>query len=260
LPEVKKFRSPAVKTAPSAGESQPTVEVTAEEAPHKKYLVDKDFYFSAGWIAEVVPGIGKIISTPSGHETVGKHDIVYLNISSGPDLQGKPAPLVSQTDYSKGRFFSIRDVKEVTHPVTGKILGRLIRVTGVLEIIGTDNNTPKAKILRSFEDVQVGDSLIPYKEMDPPLAPDVVRTPGINGYVVESLSTGELSRKGDIVFIDRGQNDGLQAGDVFSVFSGTPVERVTGRVQVISLQPSTSASVILSSEEGVGPGLRVGQR
>ncbi|MBI5740297.1 MAG: LysM peptidoglycan-binding domain-containing protein [Nitrospirae bacterium] len=269
-PEVKQFKAPAakappVRTAGPAGETQPSVELTAEETPRKKYLIDKDSYVSAGWITDVVPGIGKIISTPSGHEIAGKHDVVYLNIFpekalSGPDLQRKPVLIISQADNSKSRFFSIRDVKEVFHPVTGKTLGHLVRVTGVLEIIGKDNDTPKAGILRAFDDVQVGDGLIPYKEMEPPLAPDVVRTPAIKGHIVESLSTAELSSKGAIIFLDRGQNDGLLSGDVLSVFSSTQVSRVIGKIQIITLQPTTAGAVILSNEEAIEPGMKVGQR
>ncbi|MBI5099629.1 MAG: LysM peptidoglycan-binding domain-containing protein [Nitrospirae bacterium] len=234
------------------GNAPPAVETPAKL--HKKYLVNKNLYISIGWISEDFPGIGKITATPSGRKIAGKNDVVYLS------LDNKASLIDAQTEHSKNRFFTIRDIRTVNHPVTGKILGHLIRITGILELIGMDNNTSKAKIISSFEEIQVGDSLMSYSEMDPPLAPDVVRTPKMEGYVVASLFSTELSGKGNIVFLDRGQNDGLQAGDVFSVLSGSPVDRVIGKVQIISLQPVTSAAVVLDSAEEITIGNKWGQK
>jgi len=54
-----------------------------------------------------------------------------------------------------------------------------------------------------------------------------------------------ISGEGDIVFLDKGENDGIQVGDVFSVFAEPPTERVLGKIQVISLQPETAGAVVL---------------
>jgi hypothetical protein len=256
---VKKSKIQLAKPAPTIGKPLPEIKA------YKKFLIDKTRYASIGWISEEFPSIGEIISTPSGRKIAGRDDIVYINISpekmlSDLGLQDKPSLLVTQNDDSKSRFFAIRKIKAVNHPVTEKKLGYLIRVTGILEVIGIDDNTPKAKIIHSFEDIQVGDGLIPYKEMDPPLAPDIIRNPKVEGYVVESLFTHELSSEKDIIFLDKGQNDGLQAGDVFSVFSTSPVERVIGKIQVVSLKPATSAAIILTSDEEIVPGLKLGQK
>ena len=58
----------------------------------------------------------------------------------------------------------------------------------------------------------------------------------------------------DIVYLDKGDNDGLKIGDVFSVFSETPVERSIGELQVISLQQKTSVAVIVKNEEDISVG------
>jgi LysM repeat protein len=254
-PETEKKSTPEVKhktKKTDISDARQAVETPAKL--QKKYLVNKNLYISSGWISENFPGIGKITVTPSGREIAGKNDIVYLSLDSKASL------IVGQTELPKNRFFAIRDIRTVKHPVTGKRMGHLIRITGILEIIGMDNTTAKAKTVSSFEEIQVGDSLMSYREMEPPLAPDVVRTPEMEGHVVASLFSNELSGKGNIVFLDRGQNDGLQTGDVFSVFSGSPVERVIGKVQIISLQPATSAAVVLNSEEEITIGNKWGQK
>jgi hypothetical protein len=55
----------------------------------------------------------------------------------------------------------------------------------------------------------------------------------------------EISAEGDVVFVDKGGKDGLQVGDVFSVFAEPPTKRVLGRIQIISLQPTTAGAVVL---------------
>jgi hypothetical protein len=255
----------AVKKPKTAKTVQPVGKPLSEMKAYKKFLIDKNRYISIGWISEEFPSIGEVISTPSGRAMSGNDDIVYVNffpdkMSSDQGLKEESSLVVAQNEDSKSRFLAIRDIKEVNHPVTGAKLGHLIRVTGILELVGFDRDTPKAKVVRSFEEVHVGDGLIPYKDMDPPLAPDVIRTPEIDGYLVESLYTHELSGEGDIVFLDKGQNDGLKAGDVFSVFSSPPVQRVIGKIQVISMQPTTSASIVLQSDEEIKRGLATGQK
>jgi hypothetical protein len=68
---------------------------------------------------------------------------------------------------------------------------------------------------------------------------------------VESYRNSLLSGINDVVYLDKGLNDGLEAGDVFSVFSTTSVERPIGLLQVISLQPQTSTALILKSEQEI---------
>lgn len=242
-PEEKKVPS-TKKTKAVTTETAPAVSVLEAEK-EKKYLIDKNTYNFIGWISDDFPAIGKIIATPSGKKLAGKDDIVYITVSK---------------EYSNNKFFAIKDVKMVKHPVTGKKLGHLIRVTGILEITGKDNNTLKTKIIRSSEDVQVSDGLISYREMDPPLVPDKIRYPKVEGHIVESLFAKEISAEGDFVFLDKGLNDGLLAGDTFSVFSGSTIGRVIGKIQIISLQPTTSSAVILNSEEEISIGNRVGQK
>jgi LysM repeat protein len=256
-PYAEKLKTPEIKTPPSA------LEPSAEK--HKKYLVDKDFYLSIGWISKDFPSVGTITATLSGGDIAGEDDIVYVGISAekvsarlGPDT--KTSLIVDLNEQSKDRFFTIRDVKTVKHPITGKIVGHLIRVTGIVEIIGMDDKTPKAKIISSFEDVQIGDGLMPFKDMEPPLVPDVVRTPNIKGYVIESLFTNEISGQNNVVFLDKGVNDGLLPGDVFTVFTDSPVKRAIGKIQVISLQPETSAAIILKSSEEITIGTSWGQK
>ncbi|RJQ13892.1 MAG: LysM peptidoglycan-binding domain-containing protein [Nitrospiraceae bacterium] len=246
-------------------EGKSAFEFPAEEAP--KYIVSKNLFIASGWISETSPGIGEISATPSGRKIIAVNDEVYLSFStekilSHLGLKDKPSLMVAQNEKSKNRFFVIKDVKTVKHPETGKRLGRLIRIAGILQVIGMDDSKTRAKIISSFEDIHIGDGLLPYQEMEPPLIPTFVRTPEVEGYVVESFSSSQMSVEGSIIFLDKGRNDGLEAGDVFSVFSMTaesPVKRVIGKIQIISLQPATSAAIITESSQEILIGAKWGQ-
>lgn len=222
-----------------------TPEITEEkpmEMP-KQYIVSKEVLISSGWISSDYPSIGKIFASPTGQTIHGMNDLVYL----------KTDKIAAAGD----KFFAIRKIKKVKHPRTGKSLGYQIRVTGILEVVGMDGkdkNVPKAKVLTSFEDIQNGDGLMPYREIEAPVVPDVVRAPDIRGYIVESYMNTKMVGQNDIIYLDKGDNDGLQIGDVFSVFSETPVERTIGKLQVISLQPKTSVAVILKNDQDISVG------
>jgi LysM repeat protein len=226
------------KPAPVAA---PAVEIpVAKPEPPKKLLVEKNFYNSIGWISAEIPGIGQIISSPSERNIFGNNDIVYLKADK--DL------------LSGDKFLTVRTIKKVKHPKTGKSMGYQIRVTGIVEVIGKDSGTPKSKVKHAFEDINIGDRIIPYKETDPPFAPDTPRTPDISGYIVESYMNDTITSAYKLVYLDKGGTDGLEAGDIFSIFAEKPVKRAIGTMQIIALQPATSAAIIRSSEKEITVG------
>ena len=232
-------------------EEVPVEEPVIIEKPElpKEYIVDKNRYIASGWISDKYPGIGEIISAPTSRTVFGTNDLVYLKTDGSAAVGDK--------------FFVIRDVKEVKHPKTGKSLGHQLKITGILEVIGMDgrdNDIPKAQITTALEDSVVGDGLIPYSALALPVVPDIVRTPIVRGYIVETYTNSLMARKGDIIYLDKGQNDGLKVGDIFSALSDTPVERSIGRIQIITLHPKTSVATIIKSDEDLKIGDEWGKK
>ncbi len=229
-----------------------------------KYIVKKDLYIASGWISPEFPGRGRILYSLTGRRMAGKGDTVYVELPDGETAASSPSTqlvVASERDGTSGeKFFIIRDVKIVKHPVTGEILGHQIRVTGILDVTGRDNNVTKAKVIKSFEDIQTGDSLLPFRKMRPPVVPETVKAPRISGYIVESHMNSRVLSQGDIVFLDKGMDDGVAVGDTFRVFSEFPVERAIGTIQVISLRPSTSAALIQKSSQEIMIGMEWGNK
>lgn len=226
-----------VVTKPKILEEKPAVEVL-KEVP-RKYILNKNLYITSGWISGEFPSIGQITAAPDNRSIFGKNDLVYLKTNENASVGDK--------------FFAIRDIKEVKHPKTKASLGHLVRIPGILEVIKINNGMPKAKVIASFEELQLGDGLLPYKEIEPPIIPDpdTIRTPDIRGYIVESHMNTVLTSTGDIVYLDKGENDGLKVGDVFPVFSETPVKNPIGTIQVLALQPTTSKAIISKSSQEI---------
>ena len=96
--------------------------------------------------------------------------------------------------------------------------------------------------------------------VDLPVATKNPRTPDNSGYIVESHMNLRIMSQGHIVFIDKGEKDGVQIGDVFSVFTDSPVQRPIGEIQVVSLRPTTSGAVISDSSSELTVGLQWGKK
>ncbi|HDK16920.1 MAG TPA: LysM peptidoglycan-binding domain-containing protein, partial [Nitrospirae bacterium] len=206
----------------------------------KEYIVSKDLYIASGWLSGEFPSIGEIVSSPSGKTRTmfGQNDHVYLDTPDG--------------SFVGDRFFVIKDIKKVKHPKTGRSLGHQIRIAGIIEVIGMDgedHDVPRAEVLVSYEDIAVGNGLMPYTEMESPVLPDKPGTPDVEGYLVETYTNAKMVGEGEVVYLDKGEDDGLAVGDTFSALSKDPVERVIGKLRVFSLQPTTSAAVILTTQD-----------
>jgi len=232
-PPVKKPKRKPFTYKPKVKTSEDTYIFIPREKKQSKYIVDRSTYIWSGWISMKNPSIGKVVYAPNDRVLAGRDDIVYLELDSG-------------TAAPQDMFFAVREIKLVRHPVTNEKVGYQYRITGILEVTGHENNMIKAVVKESFEEILRGDGIMAYSNMEPPLLPKEERTPDISGIIIESHMNNDLAGEGDVVFLDKGQNDGVQVGDVYSVFAEEPTERTLGKIQVISLQPETAGAVVLT--------------
>ncbi|MDO8282341.1 MAG: LysM peptidoglycan-binding domain-containing protein [Thermodesulfovibrionia bacterium] len=211
--------------------------VIAESSkPEIEYIVDKNTYVSTGWVSNEYQSLGEVFFTNRGRNLFGKTETVFLKIGNE----------VSVGDM----FLSIRKMKEIKHPKTGSKLGYQVKVTGLLEVVGIENNTTKAIIIEEYDHVDDGDNLMAYIGCPPPARLMTARTPDIHGYIVGSKLDNHISYKGDIVYLDKGSEDGLEPGDVFSIQDNAPM----GTLQVISTRSNTAAAIILDIQQEVMTG------
>lgn len=209
--------------------------------PRKPFVVKADMLAAIGYIDKEIPGVGKILSTPDGRTIIGKDDDAYIK------LYNNAVP-------EKGRkFYTVRSLGMIKHPSTGKVLGNLIEVTGVVEITGQEAGFTKVKVIKSFIEIQTGDPIDKYYPIESfPLVKG--ESPDVSGTVVASRDLRLLSGNYDIVYIDRGSVDGVVPGSVFTLLSGEKPNRPIGRIQVISTRQKSAAAIVTKSETEITKG------
>lgn len=206
----------------------------------------QDFYCATYIKDEALDRDAKIIGADEPQVTaLGEGDVVYL--SSGRQDGLKPG----------NRFMVLRDSGRVKHPVTRKTLGHRIDMRGQLTVIAVQDKTATAEITYSCEDLLRGDVIVPYKDIPIPTR-DAPLARRINAYTMESSgkTTGYLVLskdpqsslgEGNIVDVDMGQSDGLQPGDVLSIYRENPEGEDLPRVnlgEAVVLMTDSRTSVV----------------
>lgn len=211
-------------------------EPVQEEPEREDYLVSKKMLMLSGYISPVLPTIGKIVATPTNRSLVGKMDYVYIQ---------------TQTEEPIGKkYYSFRSAGQVKHP-NGTNLGYLIEITGVIEVVGSEAGYIKAVVDDSFEDINVGDPLQEFFEVNPPIKTKSPRTPDIHGVIVTTKNLRSITSELDIIYIDKGSADGVNVGDLFFIVSGEPPRIDIGQMTVILTKDTTSTAIITYSDQEI---------
>ncbi len=214
---------------------RPPVQKLTPPVVQKRFL-SPDIILSAGYIEESLSRVGTIVSTPTGRTLVGKDDEVYINVAGGT---------------SRGeRFYTFKSYGMVKHPVTEKPLGELVEITGVVEVVGQEAGYTKARVIKSFSEIEIGSYLDKYYDVAP-LDLSRQRQSEVHGVVVAGKDLRYLTGRMDIVYLDRGVADGLMPGDLLTVVSSEDPNRPIGKIRVISARNTTSVAQVLECTEEV---------
>ncbi len=242
--EMKEEPIPAQKPVAEKATAPVKEEVKAELAPVKiDPIVNKNIYLASGYIADSISGMGKITGSPGGRNLFGNNDVVYVKTEGAVHVGD--------------RFYIIREGQKVLHPVTKQKMGYVVEVLGVAEISKFEYGDTIAKILVSFNEIVTGDLLDTFSEMEPPVVSTPFRKPNIEGYVVAAKNLRMMNANYDIVYIDKGQKDGLQAGDVLKTLAVGAHIVPNGTIQILSLRDNTATAIVVSSTDAVTAGNRI---
>lgn len=142
-----------------------------------------------------------------------------------------------------------RRARKVFHPITKQYLGYVINRVGVVKVIQVDPVLVGVQVVRSYGPISPGD---PVMRFTPPAAEEIAEQTSAAGdveaVIVELQSDKHMSlvAQNNIVYLDKGQADGVRAGDCLEIFrtgGGLP-ERKIGEVKVLSTEPYTAAAVV----------------
>jgi LysM repeat protein len=231
LEQEKAKEAVVAKKAPVKAEPEKkAIRIHPKEVP----VVEAYAIASAGYISKEIPEVARILSNPEGRTILAQYDTAYIKV-----LKGKPTP---------GRlFYSIRPIAEVEHPETGEDMGYIIEITGILKIVGQEAGYTKAEVLKSFSEINIGDKLDEYYDIEPvPLI--YTKGPEVHGTIVAARHMKTITGRLDVVYLDRGAKDGLKPGDVLTIISSTPPKRPIGQVQILETKDTTSTAMIINSQ------------
>jgi hypothetical protein len=212
---------------------------------------------SAGFIADKMEGVGRIVAAKVDRLQLVAEDVIYIAFQNGFTAK-------------KGDTFTIYRVGEpIPHPIIKKkVLGRKIMILGTAVITqAKEGEAATALITRSYDSMIRGDEVTPYFAPIEGLPVSTLDKP-VYGWIVASKVPKIELVEGDVVYIDCGENDQLKPGHVFNVlrrgalvpdprypkkkkaFVKLPDETIA-RLIVLKTQPMTATAVIVQTRLSV---------
>ena len=203
--------------------------------------------YSSGSIQRSTPqdGFVNVITgdnqTTGDHMILGSRDVLYLRLKNSGDV----AP---------GDLFTIyRRAHKVFHPITGQYLGHLVNRLAVVQVSQIDKDLTTVQIMRAYAAVSPGDPVMKFVlPTDEGAAVDQPTAGDVEGRVVDSQSNMgimNLVAQRNIVYLDRGREDGIRSGDRMDVVrsGGTLPQRVVGELKILSTEDRTATALITKS-------------
>ena len=204
---------------------------------------------------------GRLLAARDDKFLMGQGDEVFLQLSEQADAS-----------YA-GPYQVLRGLREIRHPKTRNKMGTLYSILGYASVVGPiQDGVARGMILTSQDAIQAGDLV---RRGAPP--PKEVRSNAskreLDGWVVAGLRTDDLLSEYDVVFIDRGIEQGVEVGDTFWVLeperkvkNPSGMGKVTlpdtrlALIVVIHAERQTSTTLVTNSSDVISAGNRVRAR
>ncbi len=199
------------------------------------------------------------------HGTIFKAQTDALLISSGTQVYIYPEPdaplLVVGNKYT-----TFRTSEPVKDPETNKYIGIQYILSGVVEITSVEDEFAIGELITSYRTVQINDHLMPYEQraISIPIKPS---KQGINGKIIKSEEEDTMIAQFSIVFIDKGEIDGVEPGQFYSLYlqeSARPdpekyssvdlTPYLIGDIFIALTEETTSTAVVTNSIQQIIPG------
>ena len=206
----------------------------------KSPLINKNTLVASGYITDTIPDAGRVSDLSSKQLVSGSEDIIYLDTN-------RPAKVGD-------KFYVINSSKSIKHPVTRKKVGYVITIKGIVEVLKVNSKETIAKITKSFREINAGDRIDPYYDIEPLLTEGNFRTPDVNGIIVATSNNMALQSMLDVIYIDKGCKDGIEVGDMFKTIAMDDHSATNGVIQVINCKDHTATAIIKSSIDPISAG------
>lgn len=212
--------------------------------------------FAAGAIQQSTPQDGAVNVITGDNQTVGnrmrlgQYDIFYLKLKNPKDV-------------AVGDLYTVyRRTRKVFHPGTGRYMGYLINRLAVVQVVQVDDELTTARALRAFGTAAgPGDPVMKFSPSMADEAPPSVPASGdVSGMVVDFQADIGLTlvAQRNIVYLDRGSEDGLKVGDRMDLvrYGGGLPPRQVGEVKVLATEGQSATALVTKSTSRILKGDR----
>lgn len=210
--------------------------------------------FSAGAIQLSTPQDGAVHVITGDNQTVGNRmrlgqgDVFYLKLKNPAEV-------------ALGDLYTIfKRTRKVFHPATGQYLGHLVNRLAIVRVVQVDKELTTVQAVRAYGPVSPGD---PVAKFSLPTAAAEGAAPAsgdVTGMVVELQSDMGMTlvAQRNIVYLDKGSEDGLKAGDRMELvrFGGGLPPRTVGEVKVLWTEERTATALVTKSTSRILKGDR----
>jgi hypothetical protein len=210
---------------------------------------------SVGFISsDQLAASGSILGSPRSESWYGAEMPVYLSLGEGQVEKGD-------------RFTVVRASEQVRDPETSRVLGVHVDRLGWVEVTKVHSESAEAVIRLSVQEMQAGDRILPHTEPVQEVSVQPVAVP-VEGQVAFLGNSRTIHAGQDLVFLNRGSEDGLTIGSPLEVFrpGGEARDAETGLrrllpdevladLVVVSAEPDTAVAVVMHASEEIARGL-----
>ena len=247
-----------------------------------------DPYASAGFISNNMVPVGKVLKLFDNKLATTGPEKLFIDIGRRQGLEsGDKFTVYSEERIIHHPIYGLkRDLWKNERPrtdfshnelwsSTGKPLGHQILIHGILEVTEVGSTTSYAKVLMAYDEINLGALLTPYQEVVEPLTTNNSDN-FLEGYIVAT----KLDKIGvgitDIVYIDKGWEDGVHAGNVFEVYQIPEIEKknwyqigsiglektpllpdVLGELKIVKTEERTATAVIVQNNYDIHVGNKI---
>jgi hypothetical protein len=151
-------------------------------------------------------GTGELVKAPDNRVMLSMEDRVLLGVDAGRSLN------------TGDRLAAVRVGRRVIHPQTGRSIGRILYVLGLLEVTEVYEGAARARISYSCAPITVGDRIAAFAPAVFPeeTTPQPARR-AVSAAVLDSLRGEALMGLQQIAFVNVGASQGIAPGDVFAM-------------------------------------------
>ncbi|ADH84894.1 LysM peptidoglycan-binding domain-containing protein [Desulfurivibrio alkaliphilus] len=202
-----------------------------------------------GMVTWELPTEGRVLGSEVGWHHAASHQTVLIDAPGAQPGQ---------------RLGIYRDLGRVdAQRYLGKSPGHLLADVGIIKVIAPEGGKQRAVVERSFTEIKQGDLLGPV----PPVPEVTAESLDKDAYTIPATVVAVkhhrmVAASDNVVYLDRGENDGLAPGQSFTVHSpdSSKNARRRGELLILRVTPERAAALVTSaSTNHVRPGDLLGQ-